>query len=211
MAPRRGAATPAWDRRLATSAVRRPSPGSLRLFPLSLEELFAMAFDTYMQIDDGSDVVGEATASGIPTGAFELYSFSVGGHNPTTVGTHGGGLSAGKVAISSFNVMKKTEKSSPKLFSACCTGQHYKKAQVICRKATGTSGKQQVFLQYDFTDVMVESIQWSGSHGGDDSPTESVSFVFGKVKVTYSSQDSATGAVKKASEATWDVCQAQPS
>ncbi len=29
-----------------------------------------MSFDTYMQIGDGSDVVGEATASGIPTGAF---------------------------------------------------------------------------------------------------------------------------------------------
>ncbi len=34
-----------------------------------------MSFDTYMQLGDGSDVVGEATASGIPTGAFEIYSF----------------------------------------------------------------------------------------------------------------------------------------
>jgi type VI secretion system secreted protein Hcp len=180
-------------------------------FTFHFEEAFAMAFDTYMQVEDGSDVVGEATASGIPTGAFELFSFSLGAHNPTTVGTTGGGLSAGKVSVSSFNVMKKTEKSSAKLFSACCTGQHYKTAQVILRKATGTSGKQQTFVQYDFTDVMVESIQWSGSHGGDDSPTESVSFAFGKIKVTYSSQDSATGAMKKASEATWDVTQAQPS
>jgi type VI secretion system secreted protein Hcp len=173
--------------------------------------MFTMAFDTYMQIDDGTDVVGEATASGIPAGAFELYHFNFSGHNPTTVGTTGGGLSAGKVALSCFNVVKKTEKASPKLFSACCTGQHYKKAQVICRKATGTSGKQQVFLQYDFTDVMVEQIHWQGSHGGDDSPTETVDFVFGKVKITYSAQDSATGQVKKASEATWDVLQAQPS
>ena len=36
---------------------------------------------------------------------------------------------------------------------------------------------------------MVESIQWSGSSGGDDTPTESVSFAFAKVKVTYSKQE----------------------
>jgi len=164
-----------------------------------------MSFDTYMQVGDGSDVVGEATASGIPTGAFEIFSFSWGASNPTTVGTTGGGLSSGKVAVSSFNVMKKSEKSSPKLFGACCTGQHYKTGQVVCRKAAGTAGKQGTFIQYDFTDVMVESVQWSGSSGGDDTPTESVSFAFGTVKVTYNLQNSATGEVKKGSEASWDL------
>ncbi len=168
-----------------------------------------MAFDTYMQVGDGTDVVGEATASGIPTGAFEIYSFSWGASNPTTVGTTGGGLSAGKVSVSSFNVMKKSEKSSPKLFSACCTGQHYKTAQVVMRKAAGTSAKQSTFIQYDFTDVMVESVQWSGSSGGDDTPTESVSFAFAKVKITYNSQNTADGTTKKASEASWDLTAAQ--
>ena len=164
-----------------------------------------MAFDTYMQIGDGTDVVGEATASAIPKGAFEIFSFSWGASNPTTVGTTGGGLSAGKVSVSSFNVMKKSEKSSPKLFAACCTGQHYKVAQVVCRKAAGTSGKQSVFIQYDFTDVMVESVQWSGSSGGDDTPTESVSFAFAKVAVSYQQQDSKGGNVGNAVDASWDL------
>jgi len=35
-----------------------------------------MAFDTYMQIDGGTELVGEATASGIPKGAFEIFSFA---------------------------------------------------------------------------------------------------------------------------------------
>jgi type VI secretion system secreted protein Hcp len=168
-----------------------------------------MAFDTYMQIDGGTVVVGEATASGIPKGAFEIFSFSWGASNPTTVGTTGGGLSAGKVSVSSFNIMKKSEKSSPVLFGACCTGQHYKTAQVVLRKATGASGKQSTFIQYDFTDVMVESIQWSGSSGGDDTPTESVSFAFGKVKIAYNVQDSAAGTTSKGSEASWDLTAAQ--
>jgi type VI secretion system secreted protein Hcp len=168
-----------------------------------------MAFDTYMQVGDGTVVVGEATASSIPTGSFEIFSFSWGASNPTTVGTTGGGLSAGKVSVSSFNVMKKSEKSSPILFSSCCNGSHYASATVVMRKAAGTSGKQSTFIQYVFTDVMVESIQWSGSSGGDDTPTESVSFAFAKVAITYNMQNTQTGVTSTGSAATWDLTAAQ--
>src|SRR5262245_2186100 len=101
-----------------------------------------MAFDTYMVIDGAATVKGEATATGLPspaTGWFEIFSFSWGASNPTTVGTSSTGLSAGKVSVSSFNVMKKTENASPLLFSACCNGQHYGTAKVVMRKATGTA------------------------------------------------------------------------
>ena len=54
-------------------------------------------------------------------------------------------------------------------------------------------GTEQAFSTYTFTDVMVESIQWSGSSGGDDTPTESVSFAFAKVAISYFKQDAATG------------------
>ncbi len=165
-----------------------------------------MAFDTYMQIGDGSVVTGESTATGLTgNGWIEIYSFSWGASNPTTVSSGSTGLSAGKVSISSFNAMKKAEKSSCPLLSACCTGQHFPKAKVVMRKATGTTGKQAIFLEYDFTDVMVESIQWSGSSGGDDTPTESVSFAFASVAVTYYTQDAAKGTMTKAANASWDV------
>jgi len=72
-------------------------------------------------------------------------------------------------------------------------------------KATGTSGGQAVFLKYVFTDVMVESVQWSGSSGGDDTPTESVSLAFAKCAITYSKQDEATGAMSAAGDASWDL------
>jgi len=167
-----------------------------------------MAFDTYMQIGTGAgtDPVGESTATGLTgPGWIEIYSFSWGSSNPTTVGSGKAGLSAGKVSISSFNVMKKTEMSSCTLFQACCAGQHFAKATVVMRKATGTGGKQATFLQYDFTDVMVESVQWSGSSGGDDTPTESVSFAFGVVAITYNKQDEKTGTVSKGNNASWDL------
>ncbi len=166
-----------------------------------------MAFDTFLFLEK---VVGESTADvkkpeGLADAPMEIYSFSWGASNPTTVGSQGGGLTAGKVSISSFNVMKKSDGSSPTLFQNCCAGQHMKKGALVMRKATGTSGLQQTFMQYDFEDLMVESIQWSGSSGGDDSPTESISLAFAKCTVTYYKQNTETGAMEVGGIATWDL------
>jgi type VI secretion system secreted protein Hcp len=158
-----------------------------------------MAFDTFLDI---KDVPGESTAKGME-GKIEIFSFSFGASNPVTIGSTAGGAGGGKVALSSFNVMKKTEKSSPKLFGACARGDHYDKAVITLRKAGGTSGQVE-FLKYEFEEVYVESIQWSGSSGGDDAPTESVSFAFGKVTVTYTGQDK-TGKQASPVVASWDV------
>lgn len=170
-----------------------------------------MAFDTYLLFGSGDPAItGEATAADLkPAGGwFEIFSFSWGASNPTTVGTTSGGLSAGKVSVSSFNIMKKTDNASPLLFKACCTGQHYATATVCMRKAAGTSGKQGVFLQYDFTDVMIESIQWSGSSGGDDTPTESITLAFAAVTIQYNKQDSKTGAISAGNTGSWDLTKA---
>jgi type VI secretion system secreted protein Hcp len=51
---------------------------------------------------------------------------------------------------------------------------------------------------------MVESIQWSGSTGGDDTPTESLSIAYGKVSIVYSMQDDDTGAMSPKGNASWD-------
>jgi len=159
-----------------------------------------MAFDTFL---DMTGCAGESTAAGME-GKIEIYSFSWGASNPTTVSSGATGIAAGKVSISSFNIMKKTEKSSPPLFSACCNGKHFATAVVTMRKATGEAG-QKAFLTYTFTDVMVESVQWSGSTGGDDTPTESVSLAFAKVAISYQQQDSASGNVGDPVKASWDL------
>jgi type VI secretion system secreted protein Hcp len=158
-----------------------------------------MAFDTFLDL---KGVEGESTATGFEK-KIEIYSFSWGASNPTTVSSGKDGLSAGKVSISSFNVMKKTEKSSAKLFAACCDGSHFTEATVTMRKATGAGG-QKPFLKYKFSDVMVESIQWSGSSGGDDSPTESLSLAFAKVEVEYFMQND-KGDMAAAGQAAWDL------
>ncbi|HEY4307353.1 MAG TPA: type VI secretion system tube protein Hcp [Gemmatimonadaceae bacterium] len=159
-----------------------------------------MSFDTYIKIEG---VEGEASAKGVEK-QIEIYSFSWGASNPVSVASSGGkGLSAGRVSISSFNLMKKLDKASTALFQACATGKNFTKATVIMRKAGGDAG-QSPFLQYDFTTLMVESIQWSGSSGGDDTPTESVSLAFAKVEITYNTVD-AKGSPTKAGQAAWDL------
>ena len=98
-----------------------------------------MAFDTFLDL--GKDIPGESTAAGFE-GKIEIYSFSWGASNPTTIGSASTGIAAGKVSISSFNVMKKTDKASALLFQRCCEGQHIDTVIVTMRKAGGTAGQQ---------------------------------------------------------------------
>jgi len=158
-----------------------------------------MAFDTYVEL---TGIEGEATAKGFEK-KIEIFSFSWGASAPVSIGSGSSGISASKVSISSFNMMKKTDVASPKLFKACCTGDHITKMTVSMRKQTGVGG-QDAFLIYSFDNVMVESVQWSGSSGGDDTPTESVSFAFAKVTVEYKTQGK-DGKLVAGTPVVWDV------
>lgn len=157
-----------------------------------------MPFDAYLEIDG---IPGESTAKGFEK-KIEIYSFSWGASAPVSVGAGKGGMSASRVSISSFNIMKKTDVASPKLFLATCQGEHIKSMTLSLRKQTGKGG-QQTYLKYKFEEVMVEGVQWSGSSGGDDTPTESVSFAFAKATVEYSPQG-IDGKVSAGTPVTWD-------
>jgi type VI secretion system secreted protein Hcp len=158
-----------------------------------------MAFDAFLKVDG---IKGESTRKG-HAGEIELISFSLGASNPTSIGSGGGGGS-GKVTVSSFNCMKKTDKASPTLFQKCCEGHHVPKATVTLYKAGGSEAVD--YLKYEFEKVYVESIQWSGASGGDDVPMESLSLAFGKITATYTEQkdDGTKGA---SIVGTWDLMQ----
>lgn len=158
-----------------------------------------MAYNSFMKLTP--EVKGEAKDKGYE-GQIELYSFSFGASNPSTVGG-AGGSGSGKVSISSFNVMKKADTASAGLFKKCCEGKHFDKAEVALCKASGGDDPLE-FIKYEFEEVYVDSIQWSGSSGGDTVPTESVSFSFGKVTVTYKEQK-ADGTAGEAIGTGWDV------
>jgi type VI secretion system secreted protein Hcp len=112
-----------------------------------------------------------------------------------------GGAGAGKVSVQDFNFVSKVNKASPMLFLACATGQHIKKAVLICRKAGGT---QQEFLTVTMSDLLISSYQTGGSGHSDIVPTDQFSINFAKIEWDYKQQDE-KGNVGKPVKVGYDV------
>jgi type VI secretion system secreted protein Hcp len=113
----------------------------------------------------------------------EVLSLSWGVSNSGSMG-HGSGGGEGKASFSDLSFMHTVDKASPVLMQNCATGVHLKEATITHRK----SGKgQQEYLIVKLNDVIVTSVQNSGSSGGGDT-TESVSLAFAKVNIEYKPQ-----------------------
>ena len=91
------------------------------------------------------------------------------------------------MSLSSFNVMKKTDAASAEIFQHCATGNHFPTAVFSLYKSGGTTPL--LYLKYEFEEVYIDDVNWSGAEGGDNIPMESVSFSFGKVTITYTEQN----------------------
>lgn len=145
-------------------------------------------------------VTGESTSANFK-GWCMIDSFSIGGSNPISVSAGSGGMSAGTPTLSSFNIMKSTETSSTNFFQALCKGSHFDTASVVLLKSGSDAN---VYLQYDFTEVYIESIQWGGSGGSGGTASESLSIAYASVMVTYYTQN-AQGGMSKAGQAGYNV------
>jgi len=128
-----------------------------------------------------------------------IESFS---HGVTNAGTGGINLGsgAGRSNVQDFQFTKRTDKSSPNLFIACCSGKHIPTATITIRKA----GENPVeYLVWKLTEVFVSSYQ-TGGHGGGDVAQESFSLNFSKIEYKYSPQN-ADGTLGGAITKTYDV------
>jgi len=136
--------------------------------------------DYFLKIDG---IEGESLQKGHEK-ELELMSFSWGESNAGSFsGNMGGG--SGKVSMQDFHYTIPINKSSPKLFLACATGEHIKSATLTCRKAGKT---QQEFLKWKFTDLLISSYNTGGSGGADVLPIDQVSFNFTKIEISYAPQ-----------------------
>jgi type VI protein secretion system component Hcp len=91
-----------------------------------------------------------------------------------------------KGVCSDLNVMKRMDTASADITGAALLGTIYPSAVLVGRKA----GTPFVYLKLTLTNVKVTSLQDSGSAGGDDVPTESVSMQPSSVKIESFEQDS---------------------
>jgi len=140
-----------------------------------------MAVDYFLKI---KGIPGESKAKG-KEDQIDVLSFSWG---ESQTGSHaaGGGGGAGKVSMQDFHFVQKINKASPKLITACASGEHIGDAVMTCRKA----GKdQQDFFVIKFYDLLVSSYQTGGSTHGDEIPTDQVSLNYSKIEIEYKEQN----------------------
>ena len=155
-----------------------------------------MAFDAFLKIEG---VPGESKDDRHPN-EIEVESFSFGITNTGTSHT-GGGAGAGKASLQDFHFVSRLQKSSPKLFLACATGQHIKEAVLSVRKAS----QQADYYKVTLNDILVSSWQQGGAADGQDSvPTDQFSLNYAKIRIDYSIQDQ-RGALGDHVIADWDV------
>src|SRR6266702_4207243 len=136
--------------------------------------------DMFLKIDG---IEGESTDHA-HKGEIELLGFSIGATQPASSGIGGGG-GVGKVQLQDFHFTMYHNKASVKLFDACCSGQHLPKVILTCRKA---GGKQQEYLKWSLSEVLISSVQFSGS-GGETLPSDNYTASCAKIELEYKPQD----------------------
>jgi len=84
----------------------------------------------------------------------DVTSFSWGMAQQGTA-SKGGGMGAGRVAVTDIKIVKEVDAASPKLFDACFTGKHIPSAQITCRKAGGAAIE---YWTVKLTDLLISSV-----------------------------------------------------
>jgi type VI secretion system secreted protein Hcp len=118
----------------------------------------------------------------------QIDSFSFGASQSAQ--TSGSGAGAGKVSIGSFTITKTLDSASPLLFRAAGGGTDIKEAVLYFARKAGS--KEQNYLEFKFTDVLVSSIQ-DGQSASDEQPTEEVTFSFRQAAETLLQTDKGIG------------------
>jgi len=85
-----------------------------------------MAFDAFMKING---VVGESTDDQHKEW-IELLSFSWGVQQPKSVVSSAGSLAAERADFGDFSITKVIDKASPKLATACASGEHFSEVKI---------------------------------------------------------------------------------
>ncbi len=84
-----------------------------------------------------------------------------------------------------FSITKRMDSSSPTLRQYCATGRHIPEVQLDMTR--GSPATPQAYEEYKFTDVVITSCRAAGA--GGDGPSETISFVYGTMKVDYTPQN----------------------
>ncbi len=89
----------------------------------------------------------------------------------------------GDTTLGDIEIVRQMDKSTPKLAEACANGTFYPEVEVHFCVTVGN--KQQPYLKYKMSNVIVTSYGFHGVANGDPIPSETVTFGFTDVEWTY--------------------------
>lgn len=136
------------------------------------------------------DIKGEATDDGHKEWII-IESMSAGINRSVPYGAKDQQRTKGETTLSDVSFVRQLDKSSTKLQEACATGTFYKDVEIhFC---TTVKAKQEPYLKYKLSDVIVSSYNISAQASGNPLPTESVSLSFTAAEWTYTVVDPNTG------------------
>ena len=134
-------------------------------------------FDTYIKTVPAVD--GEVSTPAAWVNAWGIFSFSMGVAAPVAFDSMGGHV--GHPNFSDLNVTKMLDKASVMSLLRLARGNHF---DIVTLSCVDHATNHLVF-EIKLEEVYFTSVSHSGSAGGDDRPTESVSFAYGKITWTY--------------------------
>lgn len=131
----------------------------------------------------------------------EILSFNQGVTQPVSSASRTGGRTGGRADFSPFCFSKVMDKATPDLNKFCAQGTHIATVNVeLCL----ASEEKHVFMKYELSDVIIQSVTVGGSQQDESRPTEDVCMAFGKIKWEYTPIDQ-TGKGAAAAKAEWDL------
>jgi len=161
-----------------------------------------MPSDYYLLING---VTGESQAQGMSNN-IELDSWNFGASSPADLG--GKGLSAGKPSFSDFTCSFSLDSASYQILKDLCEGTHIANATFTGRK-TGGGATPYNYLVVTLTKCFVSGFSTGGGSAG--TPSASLSLAYETIQYQYYTQDTSSGSVTLAGQATYDIKQVQAS
>ena len=174
-----------------------------------------MAVDAFMWFNgvhgDVSSIAGETTDAYIEANCSSVgtvkkpfnvkeYSFDV--ENLSTLSSTSGGAGGGKANFNPVSVTKEVDIASTPLFQCAAIGTHIDECYLVMRKAGGNVKTLKPYLTFVFKFVFITGVNWSIS--GDEPIAESITFMYGALKIQYWKQKNDGSLISPPFPAMWN-------
>jgi type VI secretion system secreted protein Hcp len=145
-----------------------------------------MAVDMILELDN---ITGESKVENF-TDKIDISSFSWGASNSGSAHMGGGASGGGKGNIHDMSLTKTVDNSSPMLFQLCYQGKHIPTGKLHVRKSSGESKVE--YQLFEMTEIYITNVSM-GDAAGNETPSESFTLTFAKIKYTYKQQSETGG------------------